>query len=455
MDSRVSAPESEIQNPKSKIGFPRPSHLVPRTFAVLGVLLLLSCLPSRIAVKPGTGIIHGQVAPGFEEVAAEFERNFTERGEYDAACCVYLRGEKVVDLWGGYRDMRTRAPWEENTLVPVFSVTKGMASMCLALCHSRGWLDFDLPVAFYWPEFGSSGKADITVRELLGHQAGLPCLDVPLRMKDLEDFDSLAVILARQKPLWEPGTRHGYHAATLGLYMNELLRRLDPAHRTLGRFFQDEIARPLGIEFYIGLPREVPDERVADIVMLNPVKVALSMPWRLTSGFLCRRSLIYRSTMIPVDAGLDDARLRTVEQPSADGIGEVRAIARAYSEFATGGQTLGLSRRTLAELEGPPVEPGQGPLDAVLGDSAYYRLGFFKPGPSPAFGSSEAAFGVSGLGGSTGFADPDRQVGFAYAPIRLGYRLSDDPRLKALQDVVYRCIARVEDADAGPAPAEE
>jgi len=436
-------PQSKIQNPKSKIGTPRPSYLAPCTLAAL---VVLSCLPARIAVKPGAGIVHGQVAPGFEEVAAEFERNFTARGEYGAACCVYFRGEKVVDLWGGYQDMRTRAPWEENTLVPVFSVTKGMAAMCLALCHSRGWLDYDLPVSFYWPEFGSNGKADITVRELLGHQAGLPCLDVSLRMKDLGDFDSLAVILARQKPLWEPGTRHGYHAATLGLYMNELLRRLDPAHRTLGRFFQDEIAGPLGIEFYIGLPREVPDARVADLVMLNPVLVLLRMPWRVTSGFLCRRSLVYRSIMIPVDAGLDDARLRTVEQPSADGIGEVRAIARAYSEFATGGNVLGLSRCTLAELEGPPIEPGQGPLDAVLGDSAYYRLGFFKPGPELAFGSSEAAFGVPGLGGSIGFADPDRQVGFAYAPIRMGYRLDSDARQQALCAALYRCIERLERA---------
>jgi len=421
--------------------------------AALAVLVVLACMPARIRVGPGTEVVRGQIAPGFEGVADEFRRNFTDRGEYGAACCVYYRGEKVVDLWGGFRDIKTRVPWQENTMVLVFSTTKGLAAMCLALCHSRGWLDYDRPVSFYWPEFRVNAKGGITVRELLNHEAGLSCLDVPVTVRDIENLDSLAAILARQKPAWDPGMKHGYHAATLGLYVNELVRRIDPEHRSLGRFFQDEIAGPLGIEFYVGLPDSVPDSRLARVVPLSPVLALFKMPWRLVSGFLNSRSLLYRSVMIPKGANANSRLFLRVEQPSANGIGEVRAIARAYSEFATGGKMLGLDRRTLDELEASAIEPPAGPMDAVLGESTYYRLGFSKPGPDVWFGSGEDAYGMPGLGGSIGFADPNKEMGFAYVPIRLGYNLSGDSRRIALTGAVYRCIERLEGPEK-PGPDE-
>ena len=186
--------------------------------------------------------------PGFEEVRAEFERNFAERGEIGAAVAAYWRGEKVVDLWGGRRAPDGDAPWNEDTMVVVNSTTKGLAAMTVAVANARGWLDYDAPVARYWPEFAQNGKGEITVRQLLGHEAGLVSLDEILRVDKLSDLDDMARLLARQKPAWPPGTRHGYHAMTIGLYMQELIRRVDPAHRTLGRFFHEEIARPLRIE---------------------------------------------------------------------------------------------------------------------------------------------------------------------------------------------------------------
>ncbi len=404
-------------------------------------------MPGSVRPTPGTDLVRGQFDPAFAEVAWEFRQNFAERGEYGAAGCVYYRGEKVVDLWGGYRDVKARAPWQENTMVLMFSVTKGLAAMCLALCHSRGWLDYDLPVAFYWPEFGAAGKGEITVRELLNHEAGLPCLDTRLLVRDLEDLDSVAVLLARQRPLWPPGEKHGYHAATLGLYVNELLRRVDPEHRSLGRFLAEEITGPLDAEFYIGLPDSVPDERLAKVVPVPPLEALLTMPRPLVSGYLNPRSLIYRATLIPRDAAANSRATLRVEQPSDNGVGEVRAVARAYSEFATGGQVLGVTRRTLAELEALALDPPAGARDAVLGDSAYYRLGFAKPGPDLHFGSGEDAYGHTGLGGSIGFADPDKQLGFAYAPSRHGHSLSGDVRRNALMAAVYRCIERLE----GPA----
>ena len=203
--------------------------------------------------------VQGQVAAGFEEVRCEFERNFVERGEIGAAVAAFWHGDKVVDLWGGNRTPGGHEPWTENTMVVVMSITKGIAAMTLAVANARGWLDYDAPVARYWPEFAQNGKADITVRQLLAHEAGLVVLDERLTIENLRDLDDVARVLARQKPAWTPGTRHGYHSMTIGFYMQELIRRVDPEHRTLGRFFQEEIANPLQLEFYIGLPPEIPE----------------------------------------------------------------------------------------------------------------------------------------------------------------------------------------------------
>ena len=178
--------------------------------------------------------IQGHVSRGFEVVREAFAENFVRRGELGGACCVFHRGEKVVDLWGGIRNKQTGEPWEESTMVVVHSATKGLAAMTLAIAHSRGWLDYEERVAAYWPEFAQQGKERITVRQLLAHQAGLFAIDEPVDRSIVADLDRLAVVLARQKPAWEPGTRQAYHALSLGFYEGELLRRVDPHHRSLG-----------------------------------------------------------------------------------------------------------------------------------------------------------------------------------------------------------------------------
>ena len=200
--------------------------------------------------------IQGRVSRGFEAVRETFIENFSRRRELGGACCVLHRGEKVVDLWGGIRNKRTGEPWEENTMVVVHSATKGLAAMTLAIAHSRGWLDYEERVCKYWPEFAQQGKERITVRQLLAHQAGLFAIDESVDRSVVVDLDRLATVLARQKPKWEPGTRQAYHALSLGFYEGELLRRVDPQHRSLGRFFQDEIASPLGLRTHaVGLSR--------------------------------------------------------------------------------------------------------------------------------------------------------------------------------------------------------
>lgn len=415
----------------------RPS--VP--FAVALASAQLACATARPSAE---SLVHGSVAPGFEEVREQFVRNFAERDELGAACTVYFEGRKVVDLWGGWRDPDETRPWEEDTMVLFFSTTKGLSAMALALAHSRGLLDYDAPVARYWPEFAQHGKQSITVRQLLAHQAGLPTPDQHIELADLADLDRLARILERQQPAWTPGAACGYHAATLGLYENELLRRVDPKGRSLPQFFQEEIAAPLGLELYIGLPPSVPDARLATIDFYSPLGALFNLPLGKTLSFVNPGSRLSRTLRIPYDAMPYERRFVSVASPSVNGVGQVRSVARAYAAFAAGGAELGLSPRTFAELTAPALAPPEGPRDRVLDLDLWFSLGFSKPGPKVEFGSSWEAFGTPGMGGSFGFADPRAQVGFAYAMNRLGYGVRSDPRLQALVEATYRCVRRLE-----------
>lgn len=386
----------------------------------------------------------GRVAPGFEEVREEFERNFAEREEIGAAVAAYWRGEPVVDLWGGLRAPGGPDPWERDTLVVVNSTTKGLAAMTVAVANSRGWIDYEAPVCEYWPEFAQNGKQAVTVRQLLSHEAGLVWLDEPLGLADLRDLDRVARVLARQKSAWEPGTRHGYHAMTIGLYMQELIRHVDPAQRTLGRFFDEEIATPLEIEFYIGLPREIPAERLAQMKTFTPMRAIRALP-SVPRGFVLRIlwpwSLLRRS-MLFADLDPNDRRGLEVEMPAGNGVGTARSIARAYSAFAEGGAELRIAPATLAALTA--IHDPERERDEVMGVPSWMSLGYLRPGPQLDWGSSRRAFGTPGAGGSFGFADPDARLGFAYVMNRMDFHMFDDPREKSLRDAVHRAIRRQE-----------
>jgi CubicO group peptidase (beta-lactamase class C family) len=405
-------------------------------------------------------MIDGSVAPGFEQVRREFERNFAERRELGAACAAYVRGEKVVDLWGGIRDARDGSPWERDTLVLVYSTSKGLAAMTLALGHSRGWLDYDERVTTYWPEFGQAGKQDVTVRQLLGHEAGVPVIDEPLDPRLLADFDALADVIARQRPLWEPGTRHGYHGVSLGWYEGELVRRLDPQHRTLGRFFAEEIAGPLGLDVHFGIRDDaVPPRRLARIRRMHPLAALPQMrhlPRRMFLAMASRRSVTRRAFANPrlrSPVALDRDEYRPLEFPAGGAIGTARDIARAYAALAPSRPELGFRHSTLEALSRYPAPPLRGWHDEVLKVDTAFSLGFARPLHPFRFGSSERAFGHPGAGGSFAFFDPDREVAFAYVMNRLGFHLNDDPREKPLRDALYRCLERAPADRLGSAEA--
>jgi CubicO group peptidase (beta-lactamase class C family) len=404
------------------------------------------------SAKVDKSLIHGEVTPGFDEVEAEFERNFTERDELGAACAIYLKGRKVVDLWGGYRDEKTLAPWEEDTLTQVFSMTKGMAALAVALAHSRGLLDYEEKIATYWPEFAQQGKEGITVRHLLDHRAGLSAIDDPLDVETLADHAALEAILARQKPAWMPGTKHGYHMWTQGWYLSAVMRRVDPQGRSVGQFFQDEIATPLDLEFYMGLPPDLPGQRIACLKPVNKFKVLFNLDKvaYLKSVLNPRKSnsVTYRTVMNPRiltnHVNYNRRDLRSLEIPSANGIGLARSLAKAYGVFATGGIELGIKKETLEALTAPAETPPGGWQDEVLLVDTSYSYGFTKPFHAFEFGMSDKAFGCAGAGVGFAYADPDAEVGFAYASNKMSYYGQDDPREKAVRDVFHRCLGYME-----------
>src|SRR5512137_710568 len=395
------------------------------------------------------GSIAGFVKPGFEAVQEAFAENFKHRNELGAACCIYFRGEKVVDLWGGIRDKATCAPWEETTMVLVASATKGPAAMAMALGESCGLFDYDDRISKHWPEFAQQGKEEITIRQLLAHQAGLYALDERVNVEIETDLDRLAAILARQKPAWEPGTRQAYHAITLGFYESELLRRVDAKHRSLGQFFHEEIAVPLGLDFYIGLPEEIPNSRIARIQIAVPtVGAAYKAPRRLILDIANPLSRINRALWGDLPEDKEHVYPRNVEVPSGGGIGAARAIAKAYGVFATGGKELGLRDETLKQLMAPAIPSARGFHDEVMRlDGLQMSLGFMKPSPKNLF-AHPSSFGMLGFGGNFGFADPDAQVGFAYVANLNGLYLMD-PKQNALRFAMYRCIGETDRALTG------
>lgn len=399
---------------------------------------------SRVRVP--SHLIRGDVDVGFGPVADAFSDNFSSRREVGAACAVYLAGRKVIDLWGGYRDGHTAAPWEPDTMVVVFSASKGMASAAMAVAHSRGLFDWDRPVAHYWPDFGQNGKAGITVRQLMSHQAGLPYLDAKPNLEHARDREWLSASLAAQRPAWEPGTRHGYHAITLGWYQSELLRRTDPGGRSIGPFFNDEIALPLGADFYFGIPPRIPDERLATIHAFRRPQMIFNldkMPRRMLLSFLNPRGTTARAmTALPEIVKPDMLTRRKsleAEVPSVLGVGEPRAMALVYGELAQGGPSLDMKQDTIRALEEPAPAPS-GALDQVLRMQTSFSMGFVKPFPEFTFGSSSRSYGAPGGGGSFGMADPELGLGYAYGMNRMGFYTPVDPRELTLRKAVYEVL---------------
>jgi CubicO group peptidase (beta-lactamase class C family) len=377
--------------------------------------------------------IDGWVASEFEPVLDAFTANFDERGEVGAAVCVYVDGRAVVDCWGGIADTRTNAPWNEDTIVLVYSSTKGVTSVCMSTMVERGLLDPDATVASVWPEFAAGGKDAITIGQALSHQAGLPYVEGDFTLEECLAWDPMVDAIARQAPIWEPGTKHGYHMRTFGWIAGELVRRADPQHHTIGAYFRDEIATPLGLDFWIGLPESC-EPRVARLV---PPSVDLLEALKgLGDQLLIARVFPNPGGHFAYDDMWNTRPLHACELPSSNGIGSARALARLYASCV--GEVDGIRTLQPATLEAAIVERACGPDEVIMTETCF-GLGFML-GPSFGAANPPRAVGHAGAGGSLAFGDPDRNIAFGYVMNDLRFDPTGDPRSEELVRAVYRCL---------------
>lgn len=385
--------------------------------------------------------VRGTVAAGFEPVRDAFIRNFEQRGERGAAVTVYRDGHKVVDLWAGTRDVDGTEPWAVDTVQIVRSAGKGIAAAVPLLLHQRGQVDLDAPVGTYWPEFKAAGKERVLVRHLLSHRAGLAALDCPLTPSEAADGISGPQAVAAQRPQWEPGTDHGYHAQTYSWLIGELVRRV--TGRTVGRWIAEEIARPLGLDFWFGLPVDEA-HRVGRIGPVEPPAAAGNTgilrvrPKRSVAEAYRDPQSLTRRAFGAIDPLPDenDPGYRAAELPASNGIATARALARCYAAMigpVDGHRLFAPATLTLAR-----TEESAGP-DRVLVVNTRFGLGYMLHGPSAPL-LAPGSFGHPGRGGSLGFADPESGIALGYVTNGLQKGVTADPRAQALVRAVRSAL---------------
>ncbi|MDQ1014014.1 serine hydrolase domain-containing protein [Streptomyces afghaniensis] len=381
--------------------------------------------------------VHGHCDARFTAVREAFEENFRERGELGAAVAVTVGGEAVVDLWGGWADAAHTRPWEQDTLVNVWSTTKGPVALCAHILADRGLLDLDAPVAAYWPEFAAAGKEKVLVRHLLSHRAGLAGLREPHSLEQLCDWELTTQRLAATQPWWEPGTTSGYHALTYGHLVGEVVRRVSGL--LPGAFLEREVTGPLGIDFRIGLP-EKDYGRAAELV--QPA-VAASSEQAAAFAQLAPAAIAAVTNPAVSAAGALTPGWRAAEIPAANGHGTARAVADLYGVFAGRGSYGG--KRILSPEAAERVREGQGRCrDLVIGagfeGETEAGLGLWLSGAHGSYGPNPRAFGHDGFGGSCGLADPEAHVSMGYVMNRMGPHIANDPRKTALVDALYSAL---------------
>ncbi|MFT5577872.1 MAG: CubicO group peptidase (beta-lactamase class C family) [Paraglaciecola psychrophila] len=373
-------------------------------------------------------VIHGYCAPKFAAVKTAFANNFATGDEMGASVALTHGGEKVVDLWAGYRDEAGTEPWQEDTLVNVWSSTKTMAALVMLMLADRGQLDFYEKVSTYWPEFAQNGKENIEVRHIMSHSAGLPGLDVATTLADFCDHDHIARLLEQQTPWWQPGSMSGYHAITQGQLQGELVRRI--TGQTLGSYFRQQIAEPLNADFHIGTPESC-DARIGQLIPSTGKEVAAE-PGSISARTLGSPAL---DALAPRTNGW-----RRAEIPAANGHGNARSIATIHSILACGGEVAG--QRLLSEAGCRRVfdRQTQG-IDAVLGTAVDFGMGFGLNSEQVPLGPNKNTCYWGGWGGSMVLVDCDAQLSFAYVMNQMKTGTTGDNRTPPMLMAMYKALA--------------
>ncbi len=404
--------------------------------------------------------VQGHVEEGWGKVADVFRANFEGNpGEVGTACCVYVGGRPVVDLWGGLADREAERPWGKHTISAVASTTKGAAAICAHMLVQRGQLDLDAPVATYWPEFGAAGKQHIPVRWLLSHQAGLPVVDGPLTFEQACAWDPVIRALEAQKPEWEPGTEHVYHAVTFGYLVGEIVRRI--TGKSLGTFFADEVAAPLGLQAWIGLPEEQEpnvatvhyaapftlEEMTAGLIETTGLDQATVIAWMQAvwgPGSVQARAGMLGGALDPASGYMNTRAWRAAEFPCCNMFADARSLARMYA--ATVSEVDGVrlldpatvARMTVVQTDKTRMNGLPAGLDIPADRSFYMSLGFWRACP-PMPWVGPGSFGHPGSGGSVAFGDLDAGIGFGYVTNLWSFRIGE-PRAQNLAAAVVACL---------------
>ncbi|HZS17518.1 MAG TPA: serine hydrolase domain-containing protein [Candidatus Udaeobacter sp.] len=373
-----------------------------------------------------------------ERIEPLFRENFQRFGELGAAISVWQDGKPVVDLYGGYRDVHREKPWTSDTLVLVWSATKGIGSACLLHVLQEHRISIDQTVAEFWPEFAQSGKENITIAQLLSHQAGLCALDMRV---DILDYPVVIRALELQKPLWPPGSGHGYHARTFGFLLDKLVRRIDG--RTLSQYWREVFAQPLSLDFWIGLPAEE-DSRIATVYAAKsgrPPEPRQFYTDLTTPGTLARKTFTSPYGLQSI-SGMNAVAVRAKALVSFGGIGSASALAKFYSMLANGGKLEGqtfFSEETIAWMTTPLTDG----VDRVFQIPTAFSTGFMKDSRNTArrlFGPSASAFGHPGAGGANAFADPENRLAFAYVMNQMEQSVLPNEKSLRLVDAIYHAF---------------
>lgn len=390
--------------------------------------------------------ITGTVASGWEPLRDAFEANFTSTEEVGAGVSVFHRGAQVVDLLGGSFDADRTVPYDADTLQLVFSTTKGITAIAVAMCVDRGLIDYDAPVMRYWPEFGAAGKGEATVGQLLSHQCGLYTVDGPITLDEALDWDTVTARLAATAPRWPIGTAHGYHAVTYGWLAGELVRRVDPRHRSLGTFVREEIVEPLGVELWIGLP-EPHESRVSPLLtppLPDDPALAAMVAMFTAPGTPAGDALSLNGAFAPADGAggigtmlFNTRKVHAAEIPAANCITNARSLAKVYAATLApvdGVQLLTDSTRNVARNTVTP--DGEGDVCLIMNTT--FGMGFMTHGPFSPY-AGPGCYGHPGAGGSVAFASPERQLAFGYVMNQMGSNLAGDLRAQAMIDAAAKC----------------
>ena len=376
--------------------------------------------------------VSGLTEPGFERVREAFAHNFTAHGDIGAACCVYLDGRPVVDIWGGTADPVAGTPWRQDTVQLVFSAAKGPTAVCIHRLAEQGLLDVDAPVARYWPEFAAAGKERITTRMVLSHRAGLAAVAGDLALADVLAWDPVVEAIAAQAPEWEPGSAHGYHARSFGWILGEIIRRI--TGESAGQYLARTVCAPLGLDYWVGLPAA---ER-ARCARLVPPDAEHSAAAVLGANSLTVRVMTGPSGLFGYNEMWHRDDVLAAEMPSSNGVGSARALARLYA--ATIGELDGIRLLRPETVREATRVVSRGP-DRVIFVETCFGLGFSLP-PMLGPDCGPSAFGHPGAGGSLGFADPEAGLAFAYVMNRMRFEAGGDPRAALLVRALYECIGR-------------